>query len=312
MGSHASQRNGFLDSLRFLAALGIVLFHLEMPGQSIGLSALSFFTAILCYFAAQYSGDTSLEHQINRMNHRIMWPWLVWSVIYLTAKLLDAQLSGHSYSSELEHYMWWTGPALHLWYLPFAFTISLLITQLIAPINASTLLYGLLISTLIFLCMACGFGIYNDLIGIPWVQWLSVLPAALVGITLAAANRSTARTLVLVAAIVAGALIAYSLEYRSLALQLSVGGLVAMLAVLWNPGSNRLTFWLGTVSLGIYLSHPLCFALIRKISGQDGNWLTFVLTVVLSIVMAEAYRRTENAIRDLRRRRPTAALEQEG
>jgi peptidoglycan/LPS O-acetylase OafA/YrhL len=311
MGSHASTRNGFLDSLRFVAAIGIVLFHLELPGGSIGLSALDFFAAILCYFAALHKGENGFEYQVNRLNQRIAWPWMAWSAIYLLAKLVDAHQAGVPYSSEFEHYMWWTGPSLHLWFLPFAFTMGLVITQLAAPIRISTPFYVALIACLVLLCLVCGYSVKNNLVGAPWIQWLSVLPASLLGICLAATERRIERTIALLAAVVIAGLIAHGLGYSSFALQFVIGGLVSILAVQWNPGSNRFTIWLGAVSMGIYLAHPLCFAIVKKVTKQDSNWLTFGLTVILSIVLAEAYRRAEAALQQVLEKRQQEVVEQE-
>jgi peptidoglycan/LPS O-acetylase OafA/YrhL len=296
MGSHASTRNGFLDSLRFVAAIGIVLFHLELPGGSIGLSALDFFVVILCYFAAQNRGSNGFEYQLNRLNQRIALPWMAWGAIYFLAKVVDAHQAGLPYSGEFETYMWWTGPSLHLWFLPFAFTMGLVITQLVAPIRISTPIYWALIMCIVLLCLVCGRGVKNDVVGAPWIQWLSVLPASGIGVCLAAAERRKDRMIALFVAIVLAGLVAYRLVYTSFALQLVIGGLAATFAVLWNPGGNRFTFWLGAVSMGIYLAHPLCFAIVKKITKQDSNWLTFILTVILAIAMAETYRRAETAI----------------
>jgi peptidoglycan/LPS O-acetylase OafA/YrhL len=311
MGSHASTRNGFLDSLRFVAALGIVLFHLELPGGTLGLSALDFFAAILCYFAALHRGENSFEHQVNRLNQRIAWPWMAWSAIYLVAKLFDAQQAGLPYSSEFEHYMWWTGPSLHLWFLPFAFTMGLIVTQIVAPIRVNTPIYLITLGCLILLCLSSGYVIKNNLAGAPWIQWLSVLPASLLGISLAATERRSERTFALLLTTGIAGLTTYGLGYSSFALQFVIGGLVAILAVQWNPGSTRLTFWLGAVSLGIYLAHPLCFAVVKKITKQDSNWLTFLLTVILSIIMAEAYRRAESALLQVLVKRQGSTVEQE-
>jgi peptidoglycan/LPS O-acetylase OafA/YrhL len=308
MGSPATTRNGFVDSLRFFAALGIVLFHMEMPGGTLGLAALSFFTALLAYYAARYAGENSFEFQVQRLNQRILWPWMGWSLIYIVAKLIDAHLSGRRYSSELESYMWWTGPSLHLWYLPFAFTVSLAITQLIAPIKVSTPLYGVLLACLVALCLSCGYGLNSGVIDKPWLQWLSVMPAVFIGIMLAAANDRPGRILSLLFAILVGGLVTHTSGFYALAMQLAVGGLAAILAVQWNPGSNRLTFWLGAISLGIYLAHPLCSSIVRVVTGQEGTWAAFAMTVAASIILAEAYRRVENLIRDLSHRKEAVAV----
>lgn len=308
IGIRAAERNGFLDSLRFVAALGIVLFHLKLTGASIGLSALSFFAAVLCYFASKYSGENGFEYQVNRLNQRIAWPWMIWSTIYLLAKLAEAQVSGLPYSSQFEPFMWWTGPSLHLWWLPFAFTLSLLLTQLVAPIQLSTSKYAVLVLCLWPVCMGCGYFMAAGWFDTPWVQWLSVLPASVLGVLLAAADRHAQRLLLLAVAVIVTGLSAHYFGFGSLPLQFLIGGLTALVAVSWNPGGNRLTVWLGSISLGIYLAHPLCFAIARHITNQHSTWVNFVLTVVLSIALADAYRRLELMLKKLLAKRYEAAV----
>jgi peptidoglycan/LPS O-acetylase OafA/YrhL len=286
-------RNGLIDCAKYIAAIGIVLFHLKLPGGSIGLSALSFFTVILTYHGAIAANRPSLQDYADKLNLRIMWPWTIWSVIYLCAKLINAQVDHLPFSTEFDSWMWWTGPALHLWFLPFAFTASLIVWSLPTPTKVSPTLYFALTLSLFILCIACFYFATTYQLGIPWAQWNSVLPAAFMGVALAAAQRSKSRLTILICTILAAYFIGRMVNWGWAPFQFFIGSLAAMATVLWNPGCNRMTTWLGAVSLGVYLTHPLCVAILNKVLTQNSTWEKFFLTVILATMLAEIYRRFE-------------------
>lgn len=292
-----SQRNGLLDVLRFVAALGIVFFHLKVPGSILGLSALSFFTVVMCYFAASSTTEESFQGIFKKLTVRLCWPWLIWSAIYILAKLTNAFVDSASYRSEFESWMWWTGPSMHLWFLPFAFTVSLLIYQLLAPIQLSDRMYWGFAAAIVPLCLICFFVVELKFLNIPWVQWVSVLPAAAVGLALAAARNQTNRIIALMIAI-SIAFYGTQLDHlQLLSLQFYLGTLLAIFGTMLNLRSTRFTSWLGSISLGVYLAHPLCSAALVHIFSLQNVWLVLAGTIVLSMILAEVYRRFENSWR---------------
>jgi peptidoglycan/LPS O-acetylase OafA/YrhL len=288
-----SQRNGLLDVLRFVAALGIVFFHLKVPGSILGLSALSFFTAVMCCFAASSTKEESFQGRLKKLSIRLCLPWLIWSAIYMLAKLTNAYVDNASYWSEFESWMWWTGPSVHLWFLPFAFTISLLIYQLLAPIQLSDRIYWGFAAAIVPLCLICFYAVELKLLNIPWVQWVSVLPAAAVGVALAAARNQTNRTIALIFAISVAFYATQRGHLQWLSLQFYVGTLLAIFGTMLKLRGTRLTAWLGNISLGVYLAHPLCAAALAHIFSLQNVWIVLVGTIVLSMILAEVYRRFE-------------------
>jgi len=82
-------RNATLDYARFLASLGIVLFHAKAPGAFIGYAALPFFMMALILLSI--AGMTSQPFHLFAVNRaqRLLGPWLLWSVVFGLLKLVE-------------------------------------------------------------------------------------------------------------------------------------------------------------------------------------------------------------------------------
>lgn len=154
-------RNGLVDICRFVAACGIVVFHAKAPGSAIGYSALQLFTLYLVYFARP-----------NRYGY-LLRLWLFWSAIYGALKILDVIVGGSSWGAEFDLYMFLTGPALHLWFLPFAAVAVIVAPRL--PRSPALIVTGSLA------LLALG----SITLPVPLAQWVAVAPAVLLGIALA-------------------------------------------------------------------------------------------------------------------------------
>ena len=79
-----------------------------------------------------------------------------------------------------------------------------------------------------------------------------------------------------------------------LSLQFYLGTLLAIFGTMLNLRSTRFTAWLGSISLGVYLAHPLCAAALVHVFSLQNVWIELVGTIVFSMVLAEVYRRFES------------------
>ena len=289
-----SQRNGLLDVLRFVAAVGIVFFHLKLPGSILGLSALSFFTVVMCFFAASSTAEDTFQVSFKKLSIRLFWPWIIWSTIYFVAKLANAYVDNTSYLGEFASWMWWTGPSMHLWFMPFAFIVSLLIVQLLAPIQLDDTLFWLLGAAIVPISLMCFYWLEFKRLDIPWEQWVSVLPATVVGVALAAARGKTNRTIGLLVIILIAFIATQWAHLQLLSSQFYLGTLVAIFGIILRLQSTRFTTWLGGISLGVYLAHPLCAAVLVHLFTMQNIWIMLLTTIALSVILAEVYRRFAN------------------
>lgn len=249
--SGVNRRNGTVDVARFVGSIGIVLFHAKAIGGEIGYSALSLFMVLTIFFATGSCGN------VGERARRLLLPWLWWSGFYGLVRLADGD--------PLQPWMLLTGPSLHLWFLPFAFVCSVAAFRWIQPGNRRQ-----------FIVLACalagslwwtGRGIY---LGIPFDQWLYVLPAAIYGLMMGIFWRWELL-----------ALLAIFAPY-----QIALGSAAATGAFrVFLPGT-ALTARLGEISLGVYILHPFFQGGLTRFTGLRTGAPDLAVAVVLITVLA--------------------------
>ena len=85
-------RNGLLDLAKWVGSIGIVWFHIGLPGADIGYAALPFFVAYLAYFG--------VGRPLADRARRLLVPWVIWSAIFAVAKVLQAMALGTPIAEE--------------------------------------------------------------------------------------------------------------------------------------------------------------------------------------------------------------------
>jgi peptidoglycan/LPS O-acetylase OafA/YrhL len=284
-----SDRNGSVDLLRFLGAIGIVLFHVKAPGSAIGYAALPAFVAITILYTLQGSAGQTASGFLGSRARRLLIPWLGWSAIYGAAKLADAAMRGAPVGSEFRPWMVLTGPAIHLWFLPFAFLATALVvggSRLFRLEDGGRTPGGRLLGgCLVFVAFAAlalvlrhGFDLR-----VPFAQWVFVLPAVGLGVCLQTVEHrlpDLAIVVVLAAAIHLAA-VALGLRAGTFELLLATTACTLTLAVRLPPAA--LLRRLGGLSLGIYLVHPLIVAILLRAGGKAlGGAPLFPVLVILA------------------------------
>lgn len=267
-------RNASVDVLRFVGALGIVLFHMGLPGAWIGLSALPMFVALIVFYGM---GRSPRHHA-----RRLLVPWLIWSAIFGVAKIAQAGLHGAPLISEFAPWMVLTGTALHLWFLPFAF-VFLAGAWAVLRFLPGFMFWGLCVCGAVVSLWAV-----NALtLPTPVPQWFSTLPAAFAG----AAMARTGRSVPVLALVAGGAAGAIGLAgWHGASWQLLIAALSMALALNIRMSPTRVSDWMAQVSFGIYLIHPLVYALCLMVLPRY-SWGTFAVTVAGSILGTMAMRR---------------------
>ena len=256
-----SARNGSIEYLRFAGAGGIVWFHLGMPGSQIALSALPMFVTFLVYFGVGTS--------VKKRAIRLMAPWAIWSVIYTLVKLADALVSGNPIASEFSYWMLFTGPALHLWFLPFSFFFLLLFERLKGRV---LWLVAIILSGLSL------WALQNGLLQVPLEQWASVVPAAFLGLLM----RQEKSPITVAAGFIVVCAVLYLAGWNTSTMQLALGALVTFIALGIKSRATRISTTLSALSLGVYLIHPLIYAVALRIGIMDGAFM-FLLVMAGSL-----------------------------
>ena len=126
-----------IDAARFVSAVAVLWIHTaeSVTGQSwipICRVAVPFFTVsmvslTLSHYLRHTSGDSWTQYAMRRFN-RLYVPFLLWSLVYLGLRFLKHQIvTSGSQPIVLSPATLLTGTAHHLWFLPFAFFVTLMV-----------------------------------------------------------------------------------------------------------------------------------------------------------------------------------------
>lgn len=263
------RRNGGIEYARFLGAVGIIWFHMKMPGGWISYAALPMFIILLIYFG--------WGRNLGNRAERLLVPWALWSLVFVALHLAEVFLTPSTFVDEFKFWMLFTGPSIHLWFLPFSFAFLAL-----AKAMGDKALYIALPASLgaIWLMNA-------TTLPIPLAQWTFVLPAAFTGLLMRQTNNPT--LLAGVTIFLAGAM--NLAGYYAITPQLIIAtGLVWALMTL-PIKVTRLSTMLSDLSLGIYLSHPVFVAIGDRTPLADHQFLHFIFVLAGSVISTIVLRR---------------------
>lgn len=268
-------RNGTIDLMRLVAAAGIVVFHAQAPGQAIGLSGLHFFLMLIpALLLNSISPRRNFAETVSEKASRLLLPWLTWSAIFGGLKLAEIATTDSTFKEEFFLWMLATGPALHLWFLPFAFAASVLCTAIISPFHAIVALgswSGPLIA-------AASLGLATIVMQNtdpghlpPLAQYVAAIPALLAGFAFASLQSLRKKT-VLCATITA---LAALLGWTNGLLQLSVASVALLLCFAKPTRASQLSSLAASMSLTVYLAHPLVLSVLERAAGFKHGTLEF-------------------------------------
>lgn len=261
-----THRDGGIELARWLGAIGILWFHAHVPGEQIGYAALPMFVLLLIHYG--------IDRPWRARAVRLMRPWLIWSAIYLVAKLADVLLRGTDPGEELALWMLLTGTSLHLWFLPFC-TLFLLVA---VPLRGWLLLVVAVPASIAALWAANAAAL-----PIPFAQWVFVLPAACMALVMGRLPRPEW----FAAAFLAGCAMAWAMGWTQAAPHLLGAGLVVLGLWRLRLPSSTLTDGLSRLAFGIYLIHPLVMAVVLAlgIRGVPMALTVLVLSNLATIAM---------------------------
>jgi peptidoglycan/LPS O-acetylase OafA/YrhL len=124
-----------VDAFRPVATLGIIWVHvieyheLGRPAATLGRFGTSYYIAaavFIALLAARRSRQRTGWAVVTRRARRLLVPFLAWSVVYGVFYAIPAAEAGAQWQLLTR---WWgplAGTAVHLWFLPFVFVVSLL------------------------------------------------------------------------------------------------------------------------------------------------------------------------------------------
>lgn len=256
-----SERNGWIDYGRFVAALGIVWFGVVAPGQRFAFAAVPFLLVLLMAPAA-----TSFAVR----TRRLLVPFLTWSVVFGMLHTALALKTSDPAFGWWQPYMILSGTWYHLWILPFAWIAAMLSPWFQHPLASLGTAW---LAALFFVSkgwpevMPFGlwsFGLTPVLVGIAYFAWgwrLALVTLAGVSLILQLGAPSPDNTIML------------------------VGTALAVACLSLRMPATQASEWCARMSVWVFLSHPLVI-----ITGQSLRitWIELGLfSLVGSVILAQ-------------------------
>jgi surface polysaccharide O-acyltransferase-like enzyme len=283
------QRNATSDYARLIAALGIVLFHTGAPGASLGYAALPFFLMLMMLFCVP-GADRGLRDFATSRAGRLLVPWLGWSLVYGGLKLAEVVLTPRSLADEFAAWMLLTGPAIHLWFLPFAFVASLLAWPLVRTMRNRPMAAGIVFAVA---ALAVHGWRQGTVLPVPAAQWVHALPAVLpgLGIGIAGAGRDAPmagrKQMVHVTACVAAPVLvaAVAVGWTAGLLQLGLAATALLVCLSLRMEPTALSATASQIALTVYLCHPMIFALLLRLTPFEPRTIGMALAAMTGSIL---------------------------
>ncbi len=256
-------RNASLDMLRLAAAFVIVLFHAGSPGGQVMPAAMAIFAALLGYFARADRSDLPVAARVSKRADRLLRPFLVWGAFYAALRVADAWVAQEPALAALVAWLPPQGTMGALWFLPFAFVVSL-------GVSAACRALPVIATPMVALPLAC-------IVSVLWVPmldatqpdpalavYLDYVPAVGFGIALSAAAGVRARLFLTGAtALLIGLGLSQAGYGGTMPLTLGIP-LLSCALLLPRPGT-RLTRTMADLSMAVYLVHLFVLAVSLRV-----------------------------------------------
>lgn len=257
-------RNATLDIARLLAAFGIVLFHSGAAGRSIGYAALPFFLMLLIVLGLPTAAKHPFAQFAKSRAQRLLVPWVIWSAVYGALKLCEVAVTQKTTGQEFSLSMLLTGPALHLWFLPFAFVACLTLPPLSRLWPATqTGRWGMLCLILIVSLASLGLQ-QSTTLPVPSAQWAMALPALGLGVAFGLGRGDTALIAGTAAGVLLAGAVAYGIGWDHGLLQLGLASAALLLCLALHSRESALSRLCAQTSMTVYLVHPLVMSVLTR------------------------------------------------
>lgn len=294
-----------LDAVRVLGALLVVAFHTPGLGGRLATAAGGAMFLLTTFgLSSLRQGDEPFALFATRRAARFLLPFLVWSLVYLAARMRHAVVDTDPWPTLFTPAAFCAGFSYHLWYLPFAFAGCVVAWPIVrATRNLPDLVAIALTSGVGFLLFgAIRRTIAHAEMTLPWGQWTCSIPAVLIGVGFARLHaipdvrtqRFAAVAVSLLTLSVASWLLAQGYVVTTIAA--AIAEPIVCAAFVLNLPSNAALAWLSRRTLGIYLLHPLVSDVWMKVLGLDvPPPILFALTYAGAIAATETIRRIPRA-----------------
>lgn len=285
MTASPRQHRQSIDLARGLAAFGVVAAHVHAQENDwFGHVALALFLVLSGYLMAQVADRRGGMVDWQSRVQRVLLPWLVWSAAY---RLLNAIVANDTTRAVLleEPLSLLVGASIHLWFLPFVFLGTVLVTPVL---RFTRTVPRLALASLALVALGLPLFWAHTVFPVapaPLPQWAYALPPFLCGILLVPARRLRQLALPLGALAVLN-LAAVVISGGAVWATTTLAGALAF-EMFWDLRmSHPLLPVLGQSCFGVYLLHPFFMLVGYKLFGPEVPWPLFAPLVFAASALA--------------------------
>ena len=278
-------RNGLVDTLRFASAIVIVCFHARVIGPEMVAVAMAIFTLFLTYFSARNPRARSLAEVTSVRASRLLKPFVFWAALSVFLIAADALNKGIPIDTDLKAWFPPQGTFAQLWFLPFAFGLTMVI-ELGTRITDSRPGH----------VTSLGLAAVGSVLWMPFWSYLALpnglevfgayLPSVFFALALAARPDRKEWALTVIAASIFCAGLLEWMGFEA-AFQLGLGVPLAVYAVTFAGPTSHRSRWMSGISMPIYLTHTIVLAvLVHSTRLGSGSILLALLTILGAIFLS--------------------------
>lgn len=302
-GAGGGSRSGLLDCVRLFASLDIVAFHtgnaLSDPSVFRFGLGMGIFLLMTGVSVGAFVGERPFLPLVRERATRYLPPFLFWCVVYAALRVALAVRHEVPLFGWLEADMLWRGTYYHLWFMPVALGLSLLVEALrraTRGVSTSAILATTLLGSPLLLYAAPGW--LRPAAGTSLGGWLWVIPAVPMGVALGRLfrlpkdRRSLRLTLGFVATFAAVGIAVWYRVDDNYPLRFAVGACLIGVALAVPFPSTPLLFRMRTLSVGVFLCHPLVLRLLGRFFDDLPTTLVALIIWVLSACLTLAMQAT--------------------
>ena len=261
------------DGLRVFATLAIVWFHVNTAGISrqLAYAGLPVFLVLSFVLVIRTADLQSFATLVRRRSRRLLLPFLFWYAVY--ALVVGYQRARHGLPLGRPTLLAvLRGPSIHLWYLPYAFVAALAIRALrrlsaSAPGVWATSLGA--IGCVVLAAHAALVAVFDP--PPPLAQWWYAVPTIGIGFALShalqAPRHSREYALALATGVLAACAYLAGASDDSTALSYALGVTLVVGFSFVELPRVRIVGTLASLTLGIYVVHPLVLIVLEKLVG---------------------------------------------
>jgi peptidoglycan/LPS O-acetylase OafA/YrhL len=299
-----------MERLRIFAASAIVFFHMcsDLPiARHLGTVGILVFLISFSAFVVNRPKPLDLESTVRRKAQRLLKPWLFWSVVYSVVVLAKVLYKNVPLSDAFQWTMLLTGSRIHLWFLPFAFVIAILLVLIHRAVADIPAIFTIVIAILAGALCVLGCSIIQSFTQppTPLRQWILGTPAIFLGLAVGQITlqrrAEDRRNLYLFAVLSMAAVCAVHVwifnglwaDYAAkFAVRYFASVTLVCFALHWQGNLDQISRKLASLSYGVYLVHPLVLVFLCELNiGVQHPLASLVVVLVISAGTAHILRK---------------------